>query len=154
MKAGISWRQSRLPAMAGPHRCKKTHCLGGDKQAKRHGSCNLESESFSRRTTMSRTTLFVAAALALTVTPAFAQVVVTSRPVVTYYAPVAVPAPVVSYETPVYSTRVVYDAPVVVRRPVTTYYAPVSESVTVSSYVVPTTTYYTPVTTYYGGTVV
>ena len=103
---------------------------------------------------MSRTTLFVASALALTVTPAFAQVVVTSRPVVTYYAPAAVPAPVVSYETPVYSSRVVYDAPVVVRRPVTTYYAPVSESVTVSSYVVPTTTYYTPVTTYYGGTVV
>ena len=62
-------------------------------------------------------------------------------------------APVVSYYTPTYSSRVVYDAPVVVGRPVTTYYAPLPEAIPVSSYVAPTTTYYAPVTTYYGGTV-
>ena len=116
---------------------------------------------------MSKTPLLLAALLAFVTAPAFAQVVVTSRPVVTYYAPAVtpipatLPAPVVTYYSPTYTTsRVVYDAPVTVSRPVTTYYAPLPEAVPVSSYVaptvtvVPTTTYYAPVTTYYSGAVV
>ena len=120
---------------------------------------------------MSKTPLLLATLLAFVTAPAFAQVVVTSRPVVTYYAPVAtpipavLPAPVVTYYSPTYSTsRVIYDAPVTVSRPVTTYYAPLPEAVPVSSYVAPTvmvapttsyyaptTTYYAPITTYYSG---
>jgi len=111
---------------------------------------------------MFKPSLLLASLLALVAAPAMAQVVVTSRPVVTYYAPAAVlPAPVVSYYTPAYTTsRVVYDAPVTVSRPVTTYYAPLPEAVPVSSYIAPTVTaypttaYYAPVTTYYGGAVV
>ena len=116
---------------------------------------------------MSKTPFLLAALLVLVTAPAFAQVVVTSRPVVTYYAPAVtpipatLPAPVVTYYSPTYTTsRVVYDAPVTVSRPVTTYYAPLPEAVPVSSYVAPTvtvaptTTYYAPVTTYYGGAVV
>jgi hypothetical protein len=116
---------------------------------------------------MSKTPFLLAALLALVTAPAFAQVVVTSRPVVTYYAPAVtpipatLPAPVVTYYSPTYTTsRVVYDAPVTVSRSVTTYYAPLPEAVPVSSYVAPTvtvaptTTYYAPVTTYYGGAVV
>ena len=116
---------------------------------------------------MSKTPFLVAALLAFVTAPAFAQVVVTSRPVVTYYAPAVtpipatLPAPVVTYYSPTYTTsRVVYDAPVTVSRPVTTYYAPLPEAVPVSSYVAPTvtvaptTTYYAPVTTYYSGAVV
>lgn len=113
---------------------------------------------------MSKTAILLAALLALFSTPAFAQVVVTSRPVVTYYTPAAtLSAPVVTYYSPGYSTyssRVVYDAPVTVSRPVTTYYAPLAEAVPVTSYyaptytVAPTTTYYAPVTTYYGGTMI
>lgn len=118
---------------------------------------------------MFKTAMLLAGLLAFTTAPAFAQVVVTSRPVVTYYAPVVtpipatLPAPVATYYTPAYSSystsRVVYDAPVTVSRPVTTYYAPLPEAVPVSSYyaptysVAPTTTYFAPVTTYYGGTV-
>ena len=113
---------------------------------------------------MSKTPFLLAAFLALVTAPAFAQVVVTSRPVVTYYAPAVtsipatLPAPVVTYYSPTYTTsRVIYDAPVTVSRPVTTYYAPLPEAVPVSSYVAPTvtmaptTTYYAPVTTYYSG---
>lgn len=116
---------------------------------------------------MSKTPFLLAALLAFVTAPAFAQVVVTSRPVVTYYAPAVtpipatLPAPVVTYYSPTYTTsRVVYDAPVTVNRPVTTYYAPLPEAVPVSSYVAPTvtvaptTTYYAPVTTYYSGAVV
>jgi hypothetical protein len=116
---------------------------------------------------MSKIPLLLAALLAFVTTPAFAQVVVTSRPVVTYYAPAitpipaTLPAPVVTYYSPTYTTsRVVYDAPVTVSRPVTTYYAPLPEAVPVSSYVAPTvavaptTTYYAPLTTYYSGAVV
>ena len=116
---------------------------------------------------MSKTPFLLAALLAFVTAPAFAQVVVTSRPVVTYYAPAVtpipatLPAPVVTYYSPTYTTsRVVYDAPVTVSRPVTTYYAPLPEAVPVSSYVAPTvtvaptTTYYAPVTTYYSDTVV
>jgi len=112
---------------------------------------------------MSKTPFFVAALLALVTAPAFAQVVVTSRPVVTYYAPAVtpIPAPVVTYYSPSYTTsRVVYDEPVTVSRPVTTYYGPLPEAVPVSSYVAPTvayaptTTYYSPVTTYYSGSYV
>src|SRR6185436_15943008 len=128
---------------------------------------------------MSKTPFLLAALLAFVTAPAFAQVVVTSRPVVTYYAPAVtpipatLPAPVATYYSPTYTTsrvvydsptyttsRVVYDAPVTVSRPVTTYYAPLPEAVPVSSYVAPTvtvaptTTYYAPVTTYYGGAVV
>jgi hypothetical protein len=123
---------------------------------------------------MSKTPFLLAALLAFVTAPAFAQVVVTSRPVVTYYAPAVtpipatLPAPVVTYYSPTYSptyttSRVVYDAPVTVSRPVTTYYAPLPEAVPVSSYVAPTvtvaptTTYYSPyapVTTYYSGAVV
>ena len=116
---------------------------------------------------MSKTPFLLAALLAFVTAPAFAQVVVTSRPVVTYYAPAVtpipatLPAPVVTYYSPTYTTsRVVYDAPVTVSRPVTTYYAPLPEAVPVSSYVAPTvtvaptTTYYAPVTTYYSGAVV
>lgn len=126
---------------------------------------------------MSKTALLLASLLALFSTPVFAQVIVTSRPVVTYYAPAATPIPAVSYYSPGYSgystSRVVYDAPVTVSRPVTTYYAPLAEAVPVSSYYAPTytvspttsyyspvtsyytptTSYYAPVTTYYGGTV-
>jgi hypothetical protein len=131
---------------------------------------------------MSKTAILLASLLALLSAPAFAQVIVTSRPVVTYYAPAATPIPAtlpaVSYYTPGYSaystSRVVYDAPVTVSRPVTTYYAPLAEAVPVSSYYAPTytvspttsyyspvtsyytpvtTSYYSPVTTYYGGTV-
>jgi hypothetical protein len=113
---------------------------------------------------MSKTPFLLAAFLALVTAPTFAQVVVTSRPVVTYYAPAVtpipatLPAPVVTYYSPTYSTsRVVYDTPVTVSRPVTTYYAPLPEAIPVSSYVAPTvmvaptTTYYAPVTTYYSG---
>jgi hypothetical protein len=116
---------------------------------------------------MSKTPFLLAALLAFVTAPAFAQVVVTSRPVVTYYAPAVtpipatLPAPAVTYYSPSYTTsRVVYDAPVTVSRPVTTYYAPLSEAVPVTSYVAPTvtlaptTTYYAPVTTYYSGAVV
>jgi hypothetical protein len=116
---------------------------------------------------MSKIPFLVAALLAFVTAPAFAQVVVTSRPVVTYYAPAVtpipatLPTPVVTYYSPSYTTsRVVYDAPVTVSRPVTTYYAPLPEAVPVSSYVAPTvtvaptTTYYAPVTTYYSGAVV
>lgn len=116
---------------------------------------------------MSKTPFLLAALLAFVTAPAFAQVVVTSRPVVTYYAPAVtsipatLPAPVVTYYSPTYTTsRVVYDAPITVSRPVTTYYAPLPEAVPVSSYaaptvtVAPTTTYYAPVTTYYSGAVV
>lgn len=117
---------------------------------------------------MSKTAILLASLLALLSTPVFAQVIVTSRPVVTYYAPAVtpipatLPAPAVTYYSPssVYTTsRVVYDAPVTVSRPVTTYYAPLAEAVPVTSYyaptytVAPTTTYYAPVTTYYAGTV-
>ena len=118
---------------------------------------------------MSKSALLLAGLFALFSTPVFAQVVVTSRPVVTYYSP--------AYYAPSYyshSSRVVYDAPVTVSRPVTTYYAPLAEGVPVTSYYaptytvrptttyyaptttyydVPTTSYYAPVTTYYGGTV-
>ncbi|MBC7855109.1 MAG: hypothetical protein IAF94_16890 [Pirellulaceae bacterium] len=106
---------------------------------------------------MSKTAILLAGLLAFASAPVFAQVVVTSRPVVTYYTPTA---PVVTYYAPSYSgyssSRVVYDAPVTVSRPVTTYYAPLSEAVPVTSYYAPTysvqpTTYYAPVTTYYGG---
>ena len=110
---------------------------------------------------MSKIPFLLAALLAFVTAPAFAQVVVTSRPVVTYYAPAVtpipatLPAPVVTYYSPTYTTsRVVYDAPVTISRPVTTYYAPLPEAVPVSSYVAPTTTYYSPVTTYYSGAVV
>ena len=119
---------------------------------------------------MSKTAILLAGLLAFASAPAFAQVVVSSRPVVTYYTPTyytpaaTLPAPVVTYYSPGYSTysssRVVYDAPITVSRPVTTYYAPIAEAVPVTSYyaptytVQPTTTFYTPVTTYYGGTVV
>jgi len=116
---------------------------------------------------MSKIPILLAALLAFVTAPAFAQVVVTSRPVVTYYAPAVtpipatLPAPVVTYYSPTYTTsRVVYDAPLTVSRPVTTYYAPLPEAVPVSSYVAPTvmvaptTSYYAPVTTYYGGGVV
>ena len=109
---------------------------------------------------MSKSALFLAGLLALVTSPVFAQVVVSSRPVVTYYAPaVASPAPVVTYYSPSYSSSVVVDSPVTVSRPVTTYYAPLAEAVPVTSYyaptysVVPTTAYYAPVTTYYGGAV-
>ncbi len=120
---------------------------------------------------MSKTPILLATLLAFVTAPAFAQVVVTSRPVVTYYAPAVtpipetLPAPAVTYYSPSYtSSRVIYDAPVTVSRPVTTYYAPQTtyyasqaETVSASSYfaptatVVPTTTYYAPVTTYYSG---
>jgi hypothetical protein len=116
---------------------------------------------------MSKTSLLLSSLLALVTPSLFAQVVVTSRPVVTYYAPAVtpipatLPAPVETYYAPAYTTRrVVYDAPVTVSRPVTTYYAPLPEAVRVDSYVAPTvmvapsTAYYAPVTTYYGGTVV
>lgn len=104
----------------------------------------------------------VAALLALVTSPVLAQVVVTSRPVVTYYAPTVVSAPqmVETYYTPAYSTsRVVYDTPVTTSRPITTYYAPAAETLPVTSYyapayTVPTTAYYAPVTTYYPATVV
>jgi hypothetical protein len=110
---------------------------------------------------MSRTAILLASLLALFSTPLFAQVIVTSRPVVTYYAPAVTPVPAVTYYSPssAYTTsRVVYDAPFV-SQPVTTYYAPLAEAVPVTSYyaptytVAPTTTFYAPVTTYYGGTV-
>ena len=120
---------------------------------------------------MSKTPFLLAALLAFVTAPALAQVMVTSRPVVTYYAPAVtpipstLPAPVVSYYSPAYTTsRVIYDAPVTVSRPVTSYYAPLPEAVPVSSYVAPTvtvapttayyaptTSYYSPVTTYYTG---
>lgn len=110
---------------------------------------------------MTRTLLIFAGLVALWVSPTFAQVVVTSRPVVTYYSP---PAPVVTYSPIVSSSTVVsspvveYAAPVTVSRPVTTYYAPAAPVATyyspATSYAVPTTTSYAPVTTYYGGTVV
>ena len=97
----------------------------------------------------------------LLVPVAFGQVVVTSRPVVTYYSPAA--SPVVTYYSPGYaSAPVVYDAPVTVSRPVTTYYSPVIEAAPVTTYYAPATTYavststyyspisaYSPVTTYY-----
>ena len=114
---------------------------------------------------MSRTTLVLASLLAIWVSPAFAQVIVTARPVVTYYPPAA---PVVTYHAPamtastvVASPVVTYSVPVVVNRPVTTYYAPAVTAAPVStyyapatSYVAPTTAYYAPVTAYYGGPVV
>ncbi|MCE9525880.1 MAG: hypothetical protein K8R36_07480 [Planctomycetales bacterium] len=116
---------------------------------------------------MSKTSLLLASLFALVTPSLFAQVVVTSRPVVTYYAPAVtpipatLPVPVETYYAPAYTTsRVVYDAPITVSRPVTTYYAPLPEAVPVSSYVAPTVTvapttaYYAPVTTYYGGAVV
>jgi hypothetical protein len=103
-----------------------------------------------------------ASLLAIWVSPAFGQIVVTSRPVVTYYTPAA---PAVTYSPAVTSTVVSspvveYAAPVTVSRPVTTYYAPAVTAAPVTtyyapaSYVVPTTSYYAPVTTYYGGPVV
>lgn len=116
---------------------------------------------------MSKTSLLLAGLFALVTPSLFAQVVATSRPLVTYYAPAVtpipatLPAPVETYYAPAYTTsRVVYDAPVTVSRPVTTYYAPLPEAVRVDSYVAPTvmvaptTAYYAPVTTYYGGSVV
>jgi hypothetical protein len=105
---------------------------------------------------MTRTTFIFASLLAIWAAPVFGQVVVTSRPVVTYYSPAA---PVV-VSRPVYAAPVVpYAAPVTVSRPVTTYYAPavtapVSTYYAPASYAVPTTSYYAPVTTYYGGPVV
>jgi hypothetical protein len=110
---------------------------------------------------MTRTTLIVASLLAIWVSPAFAQVIVTSPPVVTFYPPAT---PVVTYSPTVYSGPVVAPpvvaSPVVVSRPVTTYYAPAVATAPVAtyyppatSYAVPTTTY-APVTTYYGGPVV
>ena len=107
---------------------------------------------------MTRATFLCAGLLAIWASPALAQVIVTSRPVVTYYAP---PAPVVTYSPTVYSSPVV--APVV-SAPVNTYYAPAATySVPTTTYYAPTTTYYAPtstyyapapVTTFYGGTVV
>ena len=73
---------------------------------------------------MSKTAMLLATLLALVTAPSFAQVVVSSRPVVTYYAPAVAtfPAPVTTYYAPSYSTsRVVYDAPVTVSRPVTSF---------------------------------
>ena len=112
---------------------------------------------------MKRTTLIFASLLAIWASPAFAQVIVTARPVVSYYAP---PAPVVTYSPTVYSSPIVaapvVSSPVVVSRPVTTYYAPAVAPVSTyyapattyaTTYAVPTTTY-APVTTYYGGSVV
>jgi hypothetical protein len=111
---------------------------------------------------MTRTTFIFASLLAICTSPVFGQVVVTSRPVVTYYSPAA---PVVT-SRPVFASPVVpYAAPVTVSRPVTTFYAPTVTGAPVStyyapaSYAMPTTSYYAPgyyapVTTYYGGPVV
>jgi hypothetical protein len=100
---------------------------------------------------MTRTTLILASLLAIWASPIFGQIVVTSRPVVTYYSPAA---PVVT-NSPVFASPIVqygrpvttYYGPAVTAAPVSTYYAP-------AGYVVPTTSYYAPVTTYYGGPVV
>lgn len=101
---------------------------------------------------MKRTTLIFASLLAMWASPAFAQVIVTARPVVSYYAP---PVPVVNYSPTVYSspivTPTVVASPVVVNRPVTTYYAPAIGPAPVSTYYAPA---YAPVTTFYGGPVV
>jgi hypothetical protein len=106
---------------------------------------------------MTRTTLIFASLLAICASPAFAQVIVTGRPLVSYY----VPAPVVTYSPTVYSSPIVAPTVVaspVIAAPVTTYYAPAPVTTyyaPAATYAVPTTTYYAPaVTTYYGGPVV
>ncbi len=104
-----------------------------------------------------------ALAFSLLASTSLAQVVITSRPVVTtYYAPAVAPAPVVSYYAPsvrVAAPAVAYRVPAVSTfpAPVTTYYAPAPVTsyyapAPVTSYYAPApvTSFYAPTTVYYG----